>query len=177
MSDRLPEFIDPWHFAEIGKELTGQVRLTNLSRLNGIMLDDKGDAEFSFSFHKGESRQVQITGYVRADLKLECQRCMQPVVISVASDMDVVVVEGYEEAKLLADEVEPLLAGEQRIRLSEIVEDELLLALPQVPMHPEGECKVTYENYEGSVEQAAEKVVEEKPNPFAVLKDLKSKQN
>ncbi len=174
MSDRLPEFIDPWHFAEIGKELTGQVRLTNLSRLNEILLDDTGVAEFVFSFHKRENRQVHIAGYVKADLKLECQRCMQPVVISVVSDMDVAVVEGYEEAKLLPDEVEPLLAGEQRVRLNEIIEDELLLALPQVPMHPEDECKAAYENYEGSLEQTADETVEAKPNPFAVLKDLKS---
>jgi uncharacterized protein len=138
------------------------------------LLDDKGDAEFLFSFHKGENRQVHITGYVKADLKLECQRCMQPVVISVASDMDVVVVEGYEEAKLLADDIEPLLAGEQRIRLNEIVEDELLLALPQVPMHQKDECKAAYENYAGSVEQAANEAEENKANPFAVLKDLKS---
>ena len=174
MSDRLPEYIDPWHFAEIGKELTGQVRLTNLSRLDGILLDDKGDAEFLFSFHKGENRQIHITGYVKADLKLECQRCMQPVVISIASDMDVVVVEGYEEAKLLADEVEPLLVGEQRVRLNEIIEDELLLALPQVPMHPENMCKAEFENYEGSLQQVAAETEEDKPNPFAVLKDLKS---
>lgn len=177
MSDRLPEYIDPWHYAEIGKELTGQVRLTNLSRLKEILQDQEGNADFLFSFHKGANRQVHVTGYVRADLELECQRCMKPVVVSVASDMDVVVVEGYEEAKLLADEVEPLLAGEQRIRLNEIIEDELLLALPQVPMHPEDECEAAYENYEGSVEQAAETAVEEKPNPFAVLKDLKSKPN
>jgi uncharacterized protein len=177
MSVRLPEFIDPWHFAEIGKELTGQVRLTNLSRLKGILLDQEGEAEILLRFHKGENRQVHIAGYVNADLKLECQRCLEPVTISVTSEVDVVVVEGYEESKLLADELEPLLAGDKRIRLNEVIEEELLLALPQVPMHPEDECKVAYENYEGSQEQADEEKVEKKPNPFAVLKDLKSKPN
>jgi uncharacterized protein len=176
MSDRLPEFIDPWHFAEIGKELTGLVSLTKLSRLEGILLDLEGEAEILLKFNQGKNRQVHITGYVKADLKQECQRCLEPVTISVESDVDVVVVEGYEEAELLADELEPLLAGDKRIRLNEVVEDELLLALPQVPMHPEGECKAAYENYDGSPEQAEEEV-EKKPNPFAVLKDLKSKPN
>jgi uncharacterized protein len=177
MSLRLPEFIDPWHFAEIGKELTGHVSLTNLPRLKGILLDLEGEAEVLLRFNKGKSRQVRITGHVKADLKQECQRCLEPVTISVESDVDVVVVEGYEEAELLAEELEPLLAGDKRIRLTEVVEDELLLALPQVPMHPEDECKAAYENYEGSPEQAAEEEVEKKSNPFAVLKDLKSKPN
>jgi uncharacterized protein len=177
MSDRLPEYIDPWHFAEIGKELTGQVRLTSLPRLKEIMQDQAGVAEIALSFQKGANRQVHISGHVKADLKLECQRCLEPVIISVASDMDVVVVEGYDEAKLLADDVEPLLAGDNRIRLNEVIEEELLLALPQVPMHPEGECRAAYENYEGSVEQATERAEDEKPNPFAMLKDLKSKPN
>jgi uncharacterized protein len=128
-------------------------------------------------FQKGKNRQVQITGHVKADLSLECQRCLESVTISVTSDVDVVVVEGFEEANLLAEEIEPLLAGDKRIRLNEVVEDELLLALPQVPMHPEDKCKAAYENYEGSEEQAADRTVEEKPNPFAVLEDLKSKPN
>ncbi len=177
MSVRLPEFIDPWHFAEIGKELSGHVRLTSLPRLREILVDQEGDAEFLLRFYKGENRQVHITGYVKAAPQLECQRCLEPVITPIASEMDVVVVEGYEEAKLLSEELEPLLAADKHIRLNEVVEDELLLALPQVPMHLEDECKAAYENFAGSLEQANGDSGEEKPNPFAVLEDLKSKPN
>ena len=177
MSFRLPEFIDPWHFAEIGKELSGQVRITNLPRLKEILMDQEGETEFLLGFHKGENKRVHILGYVKAELKLECQRCLEPVSCSIASEVDVVVVEGYDEAKLLPDEQEPLLAGDKRIRLAEIIEEELLLALPQVPMHQENECKAAYENFDGSEEQKGVELGETKPNPFAVLKDLKSKQN
>jgi uncharacterized protein len=177
MSSRLPEYIDPWHFAEIGKEISGRVGITGFSRLTEVLVDHEGEAEFELRFQKGQKRRVHIKGYVRAELGLECQRCLEPVRVPVATEMDVVVVEGYDEAGLLGDEFEPLLAGDKRIRLNEVIEDELLLALPQVPMHRQGECKASLDQTGGSPEQVDEEQEQSKPNPFAVLADLKSKQN
>jgi uncharacterized protein len=174
MSARLPEFIDPWHFAEIGKEISGQVGLEDLPRLAGVLLDSDGTAEFALRFYKGEKQRVHIAGYVNAELKLECQRCMKAVSTPIATEVDVVVVEGYDEAMLLPDEQEPLLAGDKRIRLSEVIEDELLLALPQVPMHAVDECKAEYDGFSGFLEEEVDGALEDKPNPFAVLKDLKN---
>ena len=177
MSSRLPEFIDPWHFAEIGKEISGHVELSGFSRLSEVLVDSAGEAEFELRFQKGEKQQVHIAGYVRAELSLECQRCLEPVRMPITTELDVVVVEGYEEAGLLGDEFEPLLAGDKRIRLNEVIEDELLLALPQVPMHQQGECVASFDNAGCSPEQVDEDQGKKKPNPFAVLADLKSKQN
>jgi uncharacterized protein len=174
MSARLPEFIDPWHFAEIGKEVSGQVRLQDLPRLAGILVDSGGEAEFKLRFHEGEKRRVHITGFVKAVLQLECQRCLESVHVPVTAEVDVTVVEGYEEALLLPDGQEPLLAGDKRIRLTEVIEDELLLALPQVPMHSVGECKVECGRFPGCSNDVSNVLQKEKPaNPFAVLKDLK----
>lgn len=177
MSSRLPEFIDPWHFAEIGKEISGQVRFTDLPRLKGILVDQGGEAEFSLRFHKGDKQRVHISGYVKATPTLECQRCLEPVGCPIVSEFDVTVVEGYEEAKLLPDEQEPLVAGDKRIRLTEVVEDELLLALPQVPMHPLDQCKTIHVSTNRSLAEADGKSSDDKVNPFAVLEDLKTEQN
>ena len=43
-------------------------------------------------------------------------------------------------ARSLPKEYEPLVAGEEPIDLREIVEDELLLVLPFVNYHDEGQC-------------------------------------
>ncbi len=177
MSSRLPEFVDPWHFAEIGKVLSGQTGLAKFPRLAGLLVDAAGDAEFEFRFLKGKKGRVHITGSVRAELTLECQRCLEPVRVPVVSELDVVVVEGFDEAEQLGEEFEPLLAGDKRIRLNEIIEDELLLTLPQVPMHCQGDCTTASNNVGGSPEQVDADQGQSKPNPFAILADLKSKQN
>ena len=173
MSSRLPEYIDPWHFGEVGKELSGYVEISKLPRLSEILVDKEGKAEFVFRFRRGGKQRIHITGYVCACLSLECQRCLEPVCIQIATEIDAVVVEGIEEAKRLPDEIEPLMADERLIRLYDVVEDELLLALPFVAMHPEGECQAASQNIGWSPEAANGKQGQIKPNPFAALADLK----
>jgi DUF177 domain-containing protein len=175
MSSRLPEYIDPWHFGEMGKEVSGYAELSKLPRLAEMLVDQDGKAEFVFRFRKGKKQRIHITGYVCASLKLECQRCLEPVCIPIATEIDAVVVEGFEEAERLPGEYEPLMAGEKLIRLYDVVEDELLLALPYVAMHQDGECQAASQNIRGSDEVVNEDRAQTKPNPFAKLADLKSK--
>jgi uncharacterized protein len=52
------------------------------------------------------------------------------------------VVEGLDEARRLPEEIEPVLIDDGRLRPLELVEDEILLALPQVPMHGADDCAV-----------------------------------
>jgi uncharacterized protein len=173
MSSRLPEYIDPWHFGEMEKEISGYVELSNLPRLTDTLVDQEGKAEFVFRFRKGKKQRIHITGYVCASLQLECQRCLEPVCFQIATEIDAVVVEGFDEAEQLPDEYEPLMADERLIRLYDVIEDELLLALPYVAMHPEGECQAASQNIGWSPEAVGEEKGETKPNPFAVLADLK----
>jgi len=53
----------------------------------------------------------------------------------------------------------------------ELVEDELILALPMFAYHADGECEIKQPKAE--TEQV--EVTEKKDNPFAVLQQLKSK--
>ena len=66
---------------------------------------------------------------------------------------------------------EDLLVMAPQFDLLELVEDELLMGLPLVPMH--GECP------QGAAPEVATDLVPnelaEKPNPFAILSELKKK--
>lgn len=176
MSSRIPEYIDPWHFGEVGKEISGYIELSQLTRLAKLLVEKEGKAEFVLRFRKGEKQRVHITGYVCASLKLACQRCLEPACFQISTEIDAVAVEGFDEAVQLPDEYEPLMADEKLIRLYDVVEDELLLALPYVAMHPEGECQAASQNIGWSPNVVNEDKDQTKPNPFAVLADLKSKQ-
>ena len=175
MSSRLPDFVDPWHFADVGKEVSGRVKLLEMPRLAKLLADSDGEAEFIFSFQRGEKKRVHITGTVRAQLVLECQRCMYAVNYQVNNEINLVVVEGSLEAEQLPDKYDPLLAEDNRIRLQDVVEEELLLAMPQVPMHAESECTKADQNMVQPHKAAGEGETSE-PNPFAVLAELKRKQ-
>jgi uncharacterized protein len=60
--------------------------------------------------------------------------------LPVRSQSRVTLVASESAADALAPELEVALAPEDRIRLAELVEEELLLAMPRAPRHDEDKC-------------------------------------
>lgn len=76
---------------------------------------------------------------VRGKLHGICQRCLQPLQWPVDADSHVALVASEAEAGELPPEFESFLAPEGRCELAALVAEEVLLALPIVPQHAEGE--------------------------------------
>jgi uncharacterized protein len=101
-----------------------------------------------------------------AVLKLECQRCLQPVETPLHVERWLRFVPGEEQAAALdAESEEDVLALPRWLDLRELTEDELLLALPLVPRHEQ--CPAPLPS------SAGEAVEVERENPFAALQALK----
>ena len=85
---------------------------------------------------RGAPAQNWLHLQARTNLKLECQRCLQPVPTDIALDRWFHFVPGEDAAAQLdADSEDDVLALTRALDLRELVEDELLLALPLVPRH------------------------------------------
>ena len=115
-----------------------------------------------------------------AAIPLTCQRCMGVVLTPVAVDQWYRFVATEDVAMAADDESEEdLLVMEPQFDLLAVLEDELLMALPLVAMHEE--CPVplllsTGENEWREIDAASDaSPAGEKPNPFAVLAQLKTK--
>ncbi len=174
MPSRLPDFVDPRRMADLEKVFSGCAAIVDLPRLAEVVLDADGGVELRLVFNREGGKRISITGFVRADLILECQRCLSPMAASVESQLNIALVNSAEEAERLPEHYDPLLLDEPRIRLLDIVEDELLLSLPQVPRHKEGECCSAVS--QKAVQPAADfKGSDNRPNPFAVLSELKQR--
>lgn len=169
MLDRLPVLIDPLSFAERGKRLLGKIKINELSRLSDILLDSSGEIEIDFSFDK-EGRVPVIVGEIKANLIAECQSCLKQVVLPVDKHFKLGMVLSDEQADRLAGDCEPLFLQDEKISLNELVEDELLLALPDFPKHPE----VCIEREEIVTASNDEQQQMDSNNPFSVLAKLKN---
>ena len=107
----------------------------------------------------------------QAPVWLTCQRCLQPFEVPLAFERRLRFVHGEAEAEALdAESEDDVLALTRSLDLRELVEDELLLALPIVPRHPV--CLQPLPMAVG--EQALEDDVPERAHPFAALQALKS---
>ncbi|MCW8906624.1 MAG: YceD family protein [Sedimenticola sp.] len=176
MSSRLPEFADPRRLASQGSTFSGRVPLADLPRLREALLEPVGEAGFRLEFYLDPRKRPRIRGEVRADLVLQCQRCLSSVVLPVDTALNLAVIEVPEEADRLPDEVEPVWVEEDTLRLMDLVEDELILAIPQVPRHEEDQCKIDWQSEPAAAEPDEDQQTEgdDKPNPFAVLAGIKS---
>jgi uncharacterized protein len=175
MSQRIPDHLDPWRFADQGKEVEGRIPLQSLPRLAGCLLDVSGEAGFSLRFERDAQRRAILNGVIRADLVLECQRCLEAIKLPVSTETAIAFVEGQDQAAQLPENLDPCVVEDGQVRFRDLIEDELLLALPQVAMHELAVCPAA------SLELADEKPTEqgEQPgkNPFAVLAELKRDKN
>lgn len=158
---------DPWRLAAQGRVLAGRAALGSLTRL-APSLAGSGDADYSLAFHLDAERRAVVTGRVTARLVVQCQRCLEPLAIAVDSTFELAFVRGLDEAARLPESCEPALAEDGWVRPLDLVEDELLLALPPVPLHEDGGCRAQpASNRDGPAEKDAK-------NPFAVLAALRN---
>lgn len=121
----------------------------------------------------GESRAMRGGGsetwlHLKADARvsLVCQRCLQPVPVALQVERSFRFVADEHQALAIDAEIdEDVLVLSRTFDVTELVEDECLLALPLVPRHEVCPQPLTV------VPDLVE--LEERPNPFEVLGELK----
>src|SRR6202790_2279909 len=72
---------------------------------------------------------------LKAPLELICQRCMGPMPVPIATSSPVLLIESAADAEAAPVEWETYLAAEGRLSFEALAAEELLLALPVVPLH------------------------------------------
>ena len=107
-----------------------------------------------------------------ATVPLVCQRCMGAVHTALVVDQQYRFVASEEIAMAEDDDAEEdLLVMEPQFDVLAVLEDELLMAVPLVPMHDE--CPEAPKLQVGEDELLP--MLEEKPHPFAALAQLNTK--
>lgn len=164
MPEHLPDAVDPVAFAEKRGRLVGRLAIGDLDRLAPMVKNPEGHVDLDLQFGK-QGRLPLIEGRVAAQLVLECQCCLGPLEWNIDSKVRLGIVESVDAALLLPEDTEALIVEpDVEVLLADIVQDELLLAVPVIPQHDD--CHLP-----GETPAPAEA----RRNPFASLADLKLK--
>lgn len=148
------------------REFDAQVPLQALTRLRDGLLDDAGEVRYAVVFGVDSLRVPFVELRIEADLPLECQRSLQRFLLPVRLVQRLGLIRDEADEAALPPDYEALLVPDDgMLRLVELVEDELILALPVVPVSPEAE--VVERDFVPTVEEVA------KASPFAALAGLK----
>lgn len=130
--------VDVERLADLAEHLSVSVPAVELPRLQDVLAQAAGTAQGELSFERRGKRPMSRVR-VEARLPLRCQRCLQPVWVEVAAESEVWFVSEESEADALEPGVEPTLASGWKIAPRDVLEEELLLALPLIPRHGESE--------------------------------------
>ncbi|WP_150668670.1 YceD family protein [Pandoraea anhela] len=184
--------VDLFEFARTGRVAEGDVQLAALPRMvTEVPAEVSASGRAQSVFHwraEGAEKQVLradgkptvvqfLTLCVEGPMWLECQRCLTPYEAPLASETTFEIVHdeaAAEDRPLDEDELEALV-GAKQFDLRELIEEELLLALPIVPKHEV--CPSVHDSLatgsDGMAEPPPAPEEEDKPSPFAALAALK----
>lgn len=158
--------VDTLEFAREGRSVSGSVPVSVLPRLLDVV--GTADALLECELHgRRENGRNWLSLQIRGEFDLICQRCLGPMPFVLETDAELQVIapgeawpdEALEDGalRLGADAI----AAETAQAVTDLIEEEVLLALPVAPKHEEG-C-----------EPPARSDDKRAASPFAVLAKLK----
>ncbi|MBL8296952.1 MAG: DUF177 domain-containing protein [Rhodanobacteraceae bacterium] len=168
MSAPFPEIVDAWRMVSARRSFNGRLPVARLTRLTDALAAPDGTVTYDIEFGRDELGQAYLALQAQVELVLTCQRTLELFAMPVAIDTRLGLMTREEDEAGLPPGYEPLLLDSAEIRLAEVIEDELLLALPLIPVKPGlEESDFTWST------DPAQAEAPQRPNPFAALGGLK----
>lgn len=148
------------------RSFEGRLPLSSMTRLQGLLNDTDGEARYTIEFDRDALQVPYVELRIDAQLPLVCQRSLQRFLLPVSLVQRLGLVRDEADEAALPPDYEALLVPEDgMLHPADLVEDELVLAVPVVPVNPESDAVAR--DWPAQEEELA------KANPFAALASLK----
>lgn len=170
MSNTLPSTVHPLQLAARGRTLRGRLPIAAMPRLRRSLCGAEPLAGVELNFACDEHGVPRVRGAVSATVEVVCQRCLEPMRLALRAQVRLRILRGEAGGLEPGAGDEPLEGGENPVPLAELVEDELILALPPYPVHAAAECAPP-----GGREARPAAEPPARQRPFAALADMKTR--
>ncbi len=171
LTEPLPTTLDVRKATARGVSVSGALEPLDLPRFRAMLAADDGVVRAHLTFSRDEEGRYLIEAACDATVAVICQRCLEPFELQLRSANTLAAVWSDEQARHLPKHLDPLLLEGDDCPLWQIVEEELILALPPFNYHPQPDCNADLVGLAASEPEQEQR--EDKPNPFEVLAQLK----
>ena len=158
------QWLDVEELATRRAVLAGVADPTSMPRLLDVVAATPGAIAYRVEFDRDVARRPKIVGRVEGMLPLICQRCLERFEWCFDTRFESVAVGSEREETRGLDTV---VCSGGRVDLGSMIEDELLLALPNAPVHPRGMCEAP------PIRTACEQPPSPRSSPFSALDALR----
>ncbi|MFV1984226.1 MAG: YceD family protein [Thiohalomonadales bacterium] len=170
----MPQFIDPFRLADVGRMYAGNMPVKQMKRLLPLLKSSSSNEylAITLAFDKDTNGVHFLAGSIVGTLTLLCQRCLTEMDFTINVDLLIAFLASEFDEEKLGQEYEPCIVNDTPIMLSDIIEDELLLALPAIPKHNDTQCSEQITHLTHTKSETVLSEDDKDTNPFSVLKDL-----
>jgi len=129
--------IDGYEFAASRSRLSGVCPIADFARLSPLLSSNVGALEYSLEGLPDAQDRAALHLRIRGALQLRCQRCLAPLEFPLRIHAVLVLARSQAEIDALPVEAEgpDWLVATKAMEVHELLEDELLLAVPYAPRH------------------------------------------
>ena len=162
---QLPKTIKLFKFARKEVSLHGNYKIADMPRISEIARNTEDRVKVDLSFYLENDKTPCIKGIIKANIILDCQRCLEALPLELNVLFNLAFVRHESQAEELDTSFEIYNIGEEEdLDSIDLITDEILLSIPMAPSH----------DFDCSLKIDKEEVVEEiSKNPFDVLKNIK----
>ena len=160
--------INSLEFARKSHAIHDTIAASQLTRLQERLSSDAGSLDWSLAGEVSASGELALNFELKGMLTVSCQRCLEPIQLDLNVKSKFILVKDESEIPLEDEEMDDkdYLVASPEFDVMQLVEDEILLAIPYATKHDIKDCP------------AKDRLSELKaPNPFASLKDFKVVKN
>ncbi len=158
--------IQPRKLANKNGELRYRWKVEEFNRLDGLLYSDKGEIAVHLVGKHDDRNRCLVSAHITASVQLECQTTFEPINYQVDTNITYCTVISEDQIADLDEEYEALLIEDGQVDIKQVIEDELILALPIIANKASKEV---------GIQMTFGKIPEEsktKKNPFLALEGL-----
>lgn len=164
----VPDLLDAWRMVSGRRGVQGRAPLASLSRLAGSLFDTDGEVAYTLDFGTDELQLPFAELRATTQLPLLCQRTLTRFLFPVDITQRLGLIRQEADEAALPENYEPLLMPvDGMLSPLELIEDELILAIPVVPVKPGTEAM--------EADWPIPEDERERASPFSALSALKNK--
>lgn len=121
--------------ADRGVTLSGELDIGQLTRLKGLLHSDSGSVRATLRLRQRGDGWLASELEYRADVELVCQRCLEPFRQELEDKVNVVLADSDSLPTTVPTGFEPFELEDGRLQPVQLIEDEVIVAIPLVPKH------------------------------------------
>ncbi len=172
MAKALPSSIDLSTAVKKEWQLQGELLLADLKRMpTELIASTEALVKYEILFKHSKTVLGEAVIRIESDLELICQRSLETFEFALLTDSVIGFINEMDDEDKLAVNVSPSWVENMQVNPKVLLEDEILLMIPDIPLKPGAELNSQYLSNQSNNEPETKN----KQNPFAALEQLKGK--